>query len=168
MNLVMLSLYPEILIVYLVEWTGVFVLFQWIVHACVSFWWQYPFLDLSSPYVPLWYATQTQRPIPYIGYEHQKYAAVGLMHTGHSSSTVQVRLLRFWESRTVHHGGERMEVDMLLLDSQAVDNFMVYELMEPEMSGVNAIKIKSLEPMVSLMRANLGPLSMAFVSTKRR
>ncbi|CAN6938074.1 unnamed protein product [Brassica oleracea] len=38
--------------------------------------------------------------------------------TGHSSSTVQVRLLRFWESRTVHHGGERMEVDMLLLDSQ--------------------------------------------------
>nr|VDD64065.1 unnamed protein product [Brassica oleracea] len=28
--------------------------------------------------------------------------------------------------------------------------------------------VYSLEPMVSLMRANLGPLSMAFVSTKRR
>lgn len=41
--------------------------------------------------------------------------------------------------------------------SKAVDNFMVYELMEPKTSGVNAIKIKSLEPMVSLMRANLGP-----------
>ncbi|CAN7128621.1 unnamed protein product [Brassica rapa subsp. narinosa] len=52
--------------------------------------------------------------------------------------------------------------------SKAVDNFMVYELMEPKTSGVNAIKIKSLEPMISLMRANLGPFSMAFVSTKGR
>lgn len=26
--------------------------------------WPYPFLDLSSPYAPLWYATQTHRPVP--------------------------------------------------------------------------------------------------------
>ncbi|CAH8363839.1 unnamed protein product [Eruca vesicaria subsp. sativa] len=54
--------FPLFRISYFVEWTGVFVLFQWIVHACVSFWWPYPFLDLSSPYAPL------------------LYAAVGLMH----------------------------------------------------------------------------------------
>ncbi|XP_013614129.1 PREDICTED: uncharacterized protein LOC106320314 [Brassica oleracea var. oleracea] len=54
--------FPLFRISYFVVWTGVFVLFQWIVHACVSFWWPYPFLDLSSPYAPLW------------------YAAVGLMH----------------------------------------------------------------------------------------
>ncbi|KAF8098631.1 hypothetical protein N665_0261s0001 [Sinapis alba] len=54
--------FPLFRVSYFVVWTGVFVLFQWIVHACVSFWWPYPFLDLSSPYAPLW------------------YAAVGLMH----------------------------------------------------------------------------------------
>ncbi|KAH0875580.1 hypothetical protein HID58_072942 [Brassica napus] len=64
--------FPLFRISYFVVWTGVFVLFQWIVHACVSFWWPYPFLDLSSPYAPLWYATQTHHPILFIGYEHQK------------------------------------------------------------------------------------------------
>ncbi|CAN7053878.1 hypothetical protein BRARA_G02975 [Brassica rapa] len=54
--------FPLFRISYFVVWTGVFVLFQWIVHACVSFWWPYPFLDVSSAYAPLW------------------YAAVGLMH----------------------------------------------------------------------------------------
>ncbi|XP_048617269.1 uncharacterized protein LOC125589082 [Brassica napus] len=63
---------PLFRVSYFVVWTGVFVLFQWIVHACVSFWWPHPFLDLSSPYAPLWYATQTYLSIPYIGYEHQK------------------------------------------------------------------------------------------------
>ncbi|KAL0877547.1 hypothetical protein Bca101_027252 [Brassica carinata] len=38
---------------------------------------------------------------------------------GRSSSSVQVRLLRFWEARNVRRGGELMGVDMLLLDSQA-------------------------------------------------
>ncbi|CAK7328094.1 unnamed protein product [Dovyalis caffra] len=31
----------------------------WIVHACVSIWWPYPFLDLSSPYAPLWFVPRT-------------------------------------------------------------------------------------------------------------
>ncbi|XP_050381014.1 uncharacterized protein LOC126798182 [Argentina anserina] len=38
-----------------VLWTGAFVTFQWIIHACISIWWPYPFLDLSSPYAPVWY-----------------------------------------------------------------------------------------------------------------
>ncbi|KAJ1412169.1 hypothetical protein SESBI_20645 [Sesbania bispinosa] len=39
---------------FFVIWTGVYVIFQWTIHACVSIWWPYPFLDLSSPYAPLW------------------------------------------------------------------------------------------------------------------
>ncbi|KAF2565020.1 hypothetical protein F2Q70_00017038 [Brassica cretica] len=40
------------------------------------------------------------------------------LKTGRCSSTVQVRLLRFWEARNVRRGGELMGVDILLLDSQ--------------------------------------------------
>ncbi|KAH0911974.1 hypothetical protein HID58_035295, partial [Brassica napus] len=38
--------------------------------------------------------------------------------TGHSSSSVEDGLLRFWESRIFHRGRELMGVDMLLLNSQ--------------------------------------------------
>ncbi|KAA8529599.1 hypothetical protein F0562_034301 [Nyssa sinensis] len=47
--------FPFFRIAYFVLWTSIFVVFQWIVHACVSMWWPYPFLDLSSPYAPVWY-----------------------------------------------------------------------------------------------------------------
>ncbi|XP_050120017.1 uncharacterized protein LOC126597281 isoform X2 [Malus sylvestris] len=47
--------FPLFRIAYFVLWTGVFVIFQWIFHACKSMWWPYPFLDLSSSYAPLWY-----------------------------------------------------------------------------------------------------------------
>ncbi|CAH8385071.1 unnamed protein product, partial [Eruca vesicaria subsp. sativa] len=40
------------------------------------------------------------------------------LRAGRSSSTVQVRLLRFWEAKKFRCGGEVMGVDMLLLDSQ--------------------------------------------------
>ncbi|MCL7051267.1 hypothetical protein MKW94_007461 [Papaver nudicaule] len=47
--------FPWFRISYFTLWTGIFVIFQWIIHACVSIWWPYPFLDLSSSYAPLWY-----------------------------------------------------------------------------------------------------------------
>ncbi|XP_021293561.1 uncharacterized protein LOC110423614 isoform X3 [Herrania umbratica] len=47
--------FPLFRIAYFVLWTGTFVVFQWIIHACVNLWWPYPFLDLSSTYAPLWY-----------------------------------------------------------------------------------------------------------------
>ncbi|CAK9182762.1 unnamed protein product [Ilex paraguariensis] len=47
--------FPFFRIAYFVLWTCTFVIFQWIIHACVSMWWPYSFLDLSSPYAPLWY-----------------------------------------------------------------------------------------------------------------
>ena len=42
------------------------------------------------------------------------------LHPGRSSSTVQVRLLRLWESWSVRRGGDYIGVNMLLLDSQVL------------------------------------------------
>ncbi|KAG5522146.1 hypothetical protein RHGRI_034359 [Rhododendron griersonianum] len=47
--------FPFFRITYFILLTGIFVIFQWIIHACVSMWWPYPFLDLSLPYAPIWY-----------------------------------------------------------------------------------------------------------------
>ncbi|KAI3795969.1 hypothetical protein L1987_38630 [Smallanthus sonchifolius] len=47
--------FPFFRTAYFVLWTSVFVIFQWILHACVSMRWPYIFLDLSSPYAPIWY-----------------------------------------------------------------------------------------------------------------
>lgn len=47
--------FPFFRIAYFALWTCVFVIFQWIIHACISMWWPYSFLDLSSPYAPIWY-----------------------------------------------------------------------------------------------------------------
>ncbi|XP_038705136.1 uncharacterized protein LOC120001000 isoform X1 [Tripterygium wilfordii] len=59
--------FPMFRIAYFVLWTGIFVIFQWIIHACVSLWWPYPFLDLSSPYAPLWYLAVGLTHIPCYG-----------------------------------------------------------------------------------------------------
>ncbi|XP_011086592.1 uncharacterized protein LOC105168273 isoform X1 [Sesamum indicum] len=47
--------FPFFRIAYFVLWTCIYVIFQWIIHAFVSMRWPYSFLDLSSPYAPLWY-----------------------------------------------------------------------------------------------------------------
>ncbi|KAL1824629.1 hypothetical protein DCAR_0312711 [Daucus carota subsp. sativus] len=47
--------FPWFRISYFVLLTGVYVIFEWIVHAYVSMWWPYPILDLSQQYAPLWY-----------------------------------------------------------------------------------------------------------------
>ncbi|KAJ4840205.1 hypothetical protein Tsubulata_002956 [Turnera subulata] len=47
--------FPWFRIAYFFLWTIAYVLFQWVLHACFRLWWPYPFLDLSSPYAPLWY-----------------------------------------------------------------------------------------------------------------
>ncbi|GMQ10091.1 LOW QUALITY PROTEIN: hypothetical protein CsSME_00053232 [Camellia sinensis var. sinensis] len=51
--------FPWFRIAYFFLWTAVYVMFQWIVHACVSLWWPYPFLDLSSTFAPLWISWST-------------------------------------------------------------------------------------------------------------
>ncbi|KAK9090382.1 hypothetical protein Sjap_023559 [Stephania japonica] len=47
--------FPWFRIAYFLIFTATFVIFQWIIHACISIPWPYPFLDLSSTYAPLWY-----------------------------------------------------------------------------------------------------------------
>ncbi|XP_068335596.1 uncharacterized protein [Pyrus communis] len=58
---------PFVRISYFILWTGVFVIFQWTIHACVSVRWPYPFLDLSSPYAPLWYFLMGLMHVPCYG-----------------------------------------------------------------------------------------------------
>ncbi|XP_065875680.1 uncharacterized protein [Euphorbia lathyris] len=75
--------FPVFRIAYFILWTSVFVVFQWIIHACVSMWWPYPFLDLSSPYAPLW------------------YMGVGLMHIlCYGLFAAIIKLKHFWLSRS--------------------------------------------------------------------
>ncbi|KAJ9140310.1 hypothetical protein P3X46_030972 [Hevea brasiliensis] len=59
--------FPWFRIAYFFIWTVIYVLFQWIVHAFFRIWWPYPFLDLSSPYAPLWYFSVGVMHIPCYG-----------------------------------------------------------------------------------------------------
>ncbi|KAH9773182.1 hypothetical protein KPL71_013259 [Citrus sinensis] len=75
--------FPLFRIAYFILWTVIFVIFQWIVHACVSIWWPYAFLDLSSPFAPLW------------------YFGVGLMHLPcYGIFALIIRLKHLWLSRS--------------------------------------------------------------------
>ncbi|XP_050224625.1 uncharacterized protein LOC126674250 [Mercurialis annua] len=60
--------FPWFRISYFILWTGAFVIFQWILHACKPIWWPYPFLDLSSPYAPLWYLLVGLMHLPCYGF----------------------------------------------------------------------------------------------------
>ncbi|XP_070052603.1 uncharacterized protein [Nicotiana tomentosiformis] len=40
---------------YFVLWSCCYIIFQWLIHACGLIWWPYPFLELSTPWAPLWY-----------------------------------------------------------------------------------------------------------------
>ncbi|CAJ2647526.1 uncharacterized protein LOC123906896 [Trifolium pratense] len=74
--------FPVFRFAYFILWTVTFVIFQWIIHAAVSLWWPYPFLDLSSPYAPLW------------------YLAVGIMHIPcYSVFALIVKLKHLWLSK---------------------------------------------------------------------
>ncbi|XP_031120071.1 uncharacterized protein LOC116023226 [Ipomoea triloba] len=59
--------FPWFRIGYFFLWTAVYVIFQWAVHACIAIWWPYPFLDLSSPFSPLWYSSVALMHIPCYG-----------------------------------------------------------------------------------------------------
>ncbi|XP_076947587.1 uncharacterized protein LOC143619582 [Bidens hawaiensis] len=59
--------FPWFRIAYFVLWTCVFVVFQWVVHACIALWWPYPFLDLASSFSPLWYLSVALLHIPCYG-----------------------------------------------------------------------------------------------------
>ncbi|GLT50366.1 hypothetical protein SLA2020_238560 [Shorea laevis] len=83
--------FPLFRIAYFVLWTGIFVIFQWIIHACINLWWPYPFLDLSSIYAPLW------------------YLGVGLMHVPcYGIFALIIKLKNFWFSRSFPESYRRL------------------------------------------------------------
>uniref|UniRef100_A0A7N0VHI6 Uncharacterized protein n=1 Tax=Kalanchoe fedtschenkoi TaxID=63787 RepID=A0A7N0VHI6_KALFE len=59
--------FPFFRIAYFVLWTSTFVVVQWIIHACVSIWWPYTFMDLSSPFAPAWYLAIALMHLPCYG-----------------------------------------------------------------------------------------------------
>ncbi|XP_057963593.1 uncharacterized protein LOC131154834 [Malania oleifera] len=54
-------------IVYFVLWSCSYIIFQWTLHACGFTWWPYPFLELSTPWAPLWYFCLALVHIPCYG-----------------------------------------------------------------------------------------------------
>nr|ABK26978.1 unknown [Picea sitchensis] len=52
---------------YFMLWTALYVIFQWIIHACGFSWWPYPFLELSTAWAPLWYFALAILCIPCYG-----------------------------------------------------------------------------------------------------
>ncbi|KAK4559492.1 hypothetical protein RGQ29_008634 [Quercus rubra] len=41
---------------YFVLWSCLYVTFQWVIRACGFYkWWPYPFLELNTPWAPIWY-----------------------------------------------------------------------------------------------------------------
>ncbi|KAK1376573.1 UPF0641 membrane protein like [Heracleum sosnowskyi] len=59
--------FPFFRIAYFVQFTSIYVIFQWTIHACVSMKWPYQFLDLSSPYAPIWYLANGLVQLPGYG-----------------------------------------------------------------------------------------------------
>ncbi|KAG6394239.1 hypothetical protein SASPL_144822 [Salvia splendens] len=55
--------FPWFRISYFILLTGIYVIFEWIVHACISIWWPYPFLDLSVDLAPVCFCSTPSRPI---------------------------------------------------------------------------------------------------------
>ncbi|CAI0376595.1 unnamed protein product [Linum tenue] len=47
--------FPWFRVAYFVQWSCIYIVFQWVLHACGLSWWPYPFFELSTPWAPLWY-----------------------------------------------------------------------------------------------------------------
>eukprot|EP00268_Persea_americana_P005335 TRINITY_DN11787_c0_g1_i1.p1 TRINITY_DN11787_c0_g1~~TRINITY_DN11787_c0_g1_i1.p1 ORF type:complete len:186 (-),score=15.31 TRINITY_DN11787_c0_g1_i1:1049-1606(-) len=60
--------FPWFRLAYFVLWSGIYVIFQWVLHACGFSWWPYPFLELATPWAPLWYLCLALVHIPCYGF----------------------------------------------------------------------------------------------------
>ncbi|XP_065859833.1 uncharacterized protein [Euphorbia lathyris] len=59
--------FPWFRLAYFVQWSCLYVVFQWVVHACGMTWWPYPFLELDVPWAPFWYLALAVVHIPCYG-----------------------------------------------------------------------------------------------------
>ncbi|XP_068660609.1 uncharacterized protein [Aristolochia californica] len=60
--------FPFFRLAYFVLWSSIYVIFQWILHACGFTWWPYPFLELATPWAPAWYLCLALIHIPCYGF----------------------------------------------------------------------------------------------------
>ncbi|KAL3498137.1 hypothetical protein ACH5RR_040869 [Cinchona calisaya] len=60
--------FPWFRLAYFVLWSCCYVIFLWVIHACGFTWWPYPFLELSTPWAPLWYLCLAVIHIPCYGF----------------------------------------------------------------------------------------------------
>ncbi|XP_020273760.1 uncharacterized protein LOC109848593 isoform X2 [Asparagus officinalis] len=56
--------FPWFRMAYFVFFSCIYVVFQWILHACGFTWWPYPFLELSTPWAPAWYIAMALVHVP--------------------------------------------------------------------------------------------------------
>ncbi|KAF8401240.1 hypothetical protein HHK36_012172 [Tetracentron sinense] len=66
-NVLIFQPFPWFRMAYFVLWSCLYVIFQWVIHACGFTWWPYPFLELSTPWAPLWYLCLSVVHIPCYG-----------------------------------------------------------------------------------------------------
>ncbi|XP_039056462.1 uncharacterized protein LOC120199466 [Hibiscus syriacus] len=59
--------FPWFRLTYFVQWSCLYVVFQWVLHASGFTWWPYPFLELNTPWAPLWYFALALVHIPCYG-----------------------------------------------------------------------------------------------------
>ncbi|GAV77083.1 hypothetical protein CFOL_v3_20555 [Cephalotus follicularis] len=59
--------FPWFRLAYFVQWSCLYVVFQWVIHACGFTWWPYPFLELDTTWAPLWYLCLAILHIPCYG-----------------------------------------------------------------------------------------------------
>ncbi|XP_038988515.1 uncharacterized protein LOC120103923 isoform X2 [Phoenix dactylifera] len=59
--------FPWFCMAYFVLWSCIYVIFQWVLHACGFSWWPYPFLELSTRWAPLWYLSLALVHVPCYG-----------------------------------------------------------------------------------------------------
>ncbi|KAJ3683889.1 hypothetical protein LUZ60_014116 [Juncus effusus] len=56
--------FPWYRMAYFVFWSSAYIVFQWVSHACGLSWWPYPFLELATPWAPMWYLAMALVHIP--------------------------------------------------------------------------------------------------------
>ncbi|WOL15969.1 hypothetical protein Cni_G24751 [Canna indica] len=59
--------FPWFRMAYFILWSCIYVTFQWVLHACGFSWWPYPFLELDTPWAPLWYFCMALIHVPCYG-----------------------------------------------------------------------------------------------------
>ncbi|KAF5187534.1 transmembrane protein, partial [Thalictrum thalictroides] len=60
--------FPWFRMTYFIFWSCTYIVFQWTIHACDLFPWPYAFLELSTPWAPMWYLAIALIHIPCYGF----------------------------------------------------------------------------------------------------